>query len=199
MAKLHFKYGAMNSGKTDTLIKAAYNYTENNLQIAVIKPSIDTKGGQTIVTRRGDSRKVDILASPDTDLEIALKEYLKDNKINKLDCILVDEAQMLTKEQVDQLFNIAKNQGISVIAYGLKTDFRTEMFPGSKRLLELADNIEKMPTMCGCGSQAEFNCRKIAGKFVFTGEQIAIDGDGDITYQSLCGTCYSKAKNHNEK
>ncbi len=199
MAKLHFKYGAMNCGKTDTLIKAAYNYTENGLKIAVIKPSIDTKGGQTIVTRRGDSRVVDILITPDANIQTELRKFMAKNKLEKLDCILVDEAQMLTKEHVDQLFDIAKVDDISVITYGLKTDFRTEMFPGSKRLLELADNIEKMPTMCKCGSQAEFNCRKVAGEFVFTGEQIAIDGDGDITYQSLCGNCYNKAKNHNKK
>lgn len=204
MSKLHFKYGAMNSGKTDTLIKAAYNYTENGLEIIVIKPSIDTKGGQTIITRRGDSRHVDILANPDTNIEIAVKKYIDDSGIENLNCILVDEAQMLSTEQVDQLFNITKTKNISVIAYGLKTDFKTEMFPGSKRLMELADNIEKMPTMCSCGAQAEFNCRKVGDKFTFSGSQIAIDGEGEISYKSLCGICYSKAKaetttNINEK
>lgn len=194
MAKLHFKYGAMNSGKTDTLIKAAYNYTERNLKVAVIKPSVDTKGGKKIITRSGNTRDVDILATPDTNIRKAVKKFIKDNEIEKLSCVLVDEAQLLTPEQCDQLFEIAKLDNTSVITYGLKSDFRTMLFPGSKRLLELTDNIEKMPTMCACGSQAEFNCRMENGKYVFEGNQVAIDGEGATTYNSLCGLCYSKEK-----
>ncbi|MGP5129370.1 thymidine kinase, partial [Brachybacterium tyrofermentans] len=90
---------------------------------------------------------------------------------------------------IDHLFRIAKLDGISVICYGLRTDFRTAMFPGATRLFELADNVEKLPTMCRCGSQAEFNCRSIEGRFVFEGEQVAIDGT-DVTYVSLCGPCF---------
>lgn len=184
MAKLHFKYGAMNSGKSDTLIKTAYNYEERGLKVLVVKPEIDTKGDDLIVARGGHSRKADIRANQDTDLE---KEVLKRDKIA---CILVDEAQFLTREQISQLFRLAKQHDISVICYGLRADFRTELFPGSGRLFEVADNIEKLPTMCFCGSQAEFNTRKVNGKYVFEGDQVAIDGADEVTYDSLCGKCY---------
>ena len=194
MAKLHFKYGAMNSGKTDVLIKTAYNYTENDLKVVVIKPSVDVKGGDQIVARCGNRRQVNIMAYPETNIRTAVNDYVKNNQIDKLSCILVDESQLLTGDQVDQLFEIAKQDNISVICYGLRSDFRTNLFPGSKRLFELADNIEKLPTMCACGSQAEFNCRKKGNDFVFEGEQVAIDGEGDIAYESLCGKCYSSKK-----
>lgn len=184
MAKIHFKYGAMNSGKTDTLIKTAYNYEERGLEVVVIKPEVDTKGGQTITARGGHSRKVDILAGRELNLaqEIA--------KRDRAACVLVDEAQFLTSEQISELYEVAKQQGKSVICYGLRADFRTEVFPGSRRLFEIADNIEKLPTMCFCGSQAEFNTRKINGKYTFTGSQVAIDGEDKVEYDSLCGSCY---------
>lgn len=184
MAKLHFKYGAMNSGKSDTLIKTAYNYTERGLKVLVIKPSIDTKGDSTVVARGGHSRTVDILA--DDTLDIA-SEVLKTPNVA---CVLVDESQFLTGRQVGQLFRLAKQHNISVICYGLRADFRTHVFPGSKRLFEIADNIEKLPTMCFCGSQAEFNTRKIDGQYVFDGDQVAIEDGHDVTYDSLCGKCY---------
>lgn len=186
MAKLHFKYGAMNSGKSDTLIKTAYNYGEQGLGVLTVKPSIDTKGDKKIVARGGATRKVDILATPNTDIRAAVKK-----SPNKIACILVDESQFLSEKQIDQLYDIAKRDNISVIAYGLRADFRQELFPGSKRLFEMADNIEKIPTMCRCGSQAEFNCRLVDGKYVFEGEQVAIDGEGTVTYNSLCGNCYN--------
>jgi len=195
MAKLHFKYGAMNSGKTDILIKTAYNYTERDLNVIVIKPSIDTKGGKTVVTRAGGKRDVDILISPKSNIQNKVRKYTANRDLSKIHCVLVDEAQLLTESQIDQLFSIAKHDNISVIAYGLRTDFLSSLFAGSQRLFSLADNIEKIPTMCRCGSQAEFNCRKINDQFVFNGEQVAIDGTGDITYESLCGVCYLKTKN----
>lgn len=183
MAKIHFKYGAMNSGKSDTLMKTAYNYEERGLNVLTIKPSIDTKGGDNLVARGGLKRKVDILAEPNDDLEKLI--------INRSDiaCVLIDEAELLTAKQIDQLYRVAKDHDISVISYGLRADFLTKLFPGSKRLFEIADNIEKLPTMCFCGSQAEFNTRKIDGKYVFSGEQLAIE-QGNVTYDSLCGRCY---------
>ncbi len=194
MAKLHFKYGAMNSGKSDTLIKTAYNYIERGLSVVVVKPSIDTKGDNLIVARAGMTRAVDIIATPDLDIRLSVKKYAKDNGIEHIACVLIDEAQFLTDEQINQLFSIAKEDQTSVIAYGLRADFRTELFPGSKRLLELADNIEKLPTMCRCGNQAEFNCRKVNDEYIFEGEQVAIDGEGSVTYDSLCGSCYLTEK-----
>lgn len=184
MAKLHFKYGAMNSGKSDTLIKTAYNYEERGLKVLVIKPKIDTKSMDSVVARGGHTRKIDILAGTDTNLTEQIEKY------TDIACVLVDEAQFLTEKQISQLYYIAKKRNISVICYGLRADFRTEMFPGSKRLLEIADNIEKLPTMCFCGSQAEFNTRRVNGKYVFKGDQVVIDGQDKVSYDSLCGVCY---------
>lgn len=184
MAKLHFKYGAMNSGKSDTLIKTAYNYEERGLSVIVVKPMIDTKGGNFVTARGGHTRKVDVHAPETLDL---MAEIAKNPNIA---CVLVDEAQFLAEKQISQLYQVAKVFNISVICYGLRADFRTELFPGSKRLLEVADNIEKLPTMCFCGSQAEFNTRKVNGVYVFEGDQVAIEGEGTVDYDSLCGACY---------
>jgi len=186
MAKIHFKYGAMNSGKSDTLIKTAYNYEERGLKVVVIKPGVDTKGEDKVVARGGHERKVDVIASENLDLEKAVLVH------NNTSIVLVDEAQFLSHEQIGQLFRLAKSHNISVICYGLRADFRTQTFPGSKRLFEIADNIEKLPTMCFCGSQAEFNTRKVNGKYVFEGDQVAIDGEDKVEYDSLCGRCYQR-------
>lgn len=186
MAKIHFKYGAMNSGKSDTLIKTAYNYEERGLNVLVIKPGVDTKGDDKIVARGGHSRNVDIIANADTDLLAAISSF------KNIAAVLVDEAQFLRKSQISQLFHIAKDLNISVICYGLRADFKSNVFSGSRRLFEIADNIEKLPTMCLCGSQAEFNTRKVNGSYVFDGNQVAIDGEDAVEYDSLCGRCYSR-------
>jgi len=185
MAKLHFKYGAMNSGKSDTLIKTAYNYKERNLNVLVIKPKTDTKSEHTVIARGGHTCTVDILADAHTNLLSEIKKH------TNISCILVDEAQFLTKKQISELYQVAKIENISVICFGLRADFQANMFPGSMRLFEVADNLEKLPTMCFCGAQAEFNTRKINGKYTFKGKQVAIDGD-KVTYDSLCGNCYMR-------
>ena len=184
MSKLHFKYGAMNSGKSDTLIKTAYNYEERGLNVIVIKPGIDTKGEDKVIARGGHERTVDIIADQTLNLE---KQILQSSDTA---VVLVDEAQFLTSDQISQLFRVAKQHSISVICYGLRADFQTKIFPGSERLFEVADNIEKLPTMCFCGRQAEFNTRKVNGKYVFEGDQVAIDGKESVDYDSLCGQCY---------
>ena len=189
MAKLHFKYGAMNSGKSDTLIKTAYNYAERGLATITVKPALDTKGEDWVVARGGAKRKVDVLVAHGEDLRARIHEAADAQGLRPLHCVLVDESQFLEPAQIDQLFLVAKQDGISVICYGLRTDFTTHVFPGSRRLFELADNFEKLPTMCRCGSQAEFNCRLVDGRHVFEGEQVAIDG-GEVTYESLCGACF---------
>lgn len=189
MAKLHFKYGAMNSGKSDTLIKTAYNYDERGLDTLTVKPALDTKGEDWVVARGGARRRVDVLAAEGDDLRARVNSTADERDLRPLHCVLVDEAQFLEPAQIDDLFRIAKLDGVSVICYGLRTDFRTAMFPGARRLVELADNIEKLPTMCRCGSQAEFNCRAVDGRFVFEGAQVAIDGS-ETTYMSLCGPCF---------
>ncbi len=180
----------MNSGKSDTLIKTAYNYTERGLDVITLKPSIDTKGSAKIVARAGGERPVDILVDPDMNVREQISTFRIETNLANLACILADESQFFQPRQVDQLFEVAKLDNISVIAYGLRTDFLSNVFPGSRRLFEVADNIEKLPTMCRCGSQAEFNCRKVGDDYVFSGEQVAIDGEQETTYESLCGTCY---------
>jgi thymidine kinase len=189
MAKLHFKYGAMNSGKSDTLIKTAFNYDERGLATLTVKAAVDTKGEDWVVARGGAQRRVDVLAHDGEDLRARIMAAADASSLRPLHAVLVDEAQFLQPAQIDHLFRIAKADGISVICYGLRTDFLTRTFPGSQRLLELADNIEKLPTMCRCGSQAEFNTRRVDGRFVFSGEQIAIDG-AEVSYESLCGPCF---------
>lgn len=183
----------MNSGKSTLLINAAYNYEETGKHVATIKPLIDTKGDNFIVARAGLKREVDIVAPKELNLRTAVEHLIGERAVSHLSAVLVDEAQFLQPEQIDNLFEVAKLDDISVIAYGLRTDFRTDLFPGSRRLLELADLLEEMPTMCRCENQARFNCRIEDGKFVFEGEQVAIDGV-DVTYQSLCATCYLTEK-----
>lgn len=194
MAKLHFKYGAMNSGKSDTLIKTAFNYEERGLGAITVKPAIDTKGEDWVVARGGASRKVDVLIDSGHDLREAIAHFRDSHPERTFAVVLVDESQFLDRDQIDQLFLVAKEDGISVICYGLRTDFLTHQFPGSSRLFELADNFEKLPTMCRCGSQAEFNCRIVNGHFVFEGDQVAIDGAGTVGYESLCGLCFLEEK-----
>ncbi|MCL6423592.1 thymidine kinase [Brachybacterium sp. JHP9] len=190
MAKLHFKYGAMNSGKSDTLIKTAFNYAERGLATLTVKPSIDTKGEDWVVARGGARRRVDVMVAPGEDLRRRILQAVEAAAPARVACILVDESQFLEPAQIDQLLLVAKVDGISVICYGLRTDFLTHEFPGSRRLFELADNFEKLPTMCRCGSQAEFNCRTVDGAPVFHGDQVAIEDGAEVLYESLCAACF---------
>jgi len=194
VSKLHFKYGAMNSGKSDTLIKTAFNYTEQGHDVITLKPGVDTKGGENIVARAGGRVAVNILVLPEMDIRTEIQSYIAQQALKDVQCILADESQFFTRPQVDQLFEVAKLDDISVIAYGIRTDFQTNVFPGSERLFELADNIQKLETMCRCENQAEFNCRKVGDRYVFDGDQLAIDGEEAVTYTSLCGTCYLTEK-----
>ena len=170
MSKLYFRYGAMNCGKTTSLLQVAHNYEERGMKVVLIKPSIDTKAENRVSSRIGVEREVDYLVSPDE----SLKGYLNFVSDNFVSCVLVDEAQFLTESQVDELFVFAKIKNIS----------------GSKRLFELADEIEELYTICRCGKRARFNARIVNGEFTLEGGQVAIDGD--VEYESLCGECYLK-------
>lgn len=189
MAKLYFRYGAMNSGKTTLLLQTAYNYEENNMKVIIVKPIIDTKGTNKIVSRIGVERKVDLLLQKEDNLYEIIK-----NKYKKVNCILVDEAQFITKEQADQCMKIVIDLNIPVICYGLRTDFLTNGFPGSTRLLEIAHTIEEMKTICKCGRKAIFNARFANGKFITKGSQVAIDGEKNVKYISMCAKCYENEK-----
>ena len=193
MSKLYFRYGAMNSGKSTNLMQVAYNYEERGMKVLLIKPSTDKKGGDKLVSRLGVERKVDLLINDDQNIYNEVKKW-QDEKY-KIDCILVDEVQFFKAYQIDQLFEIAVCLDIPVICYGLRTDFKMQGFEGSTRLLLLAHSIEELKTICKCGRKAVLNGRKINGKFVFEGEQVAIDNVDNVEYESLCGHCYFKFKN----
>lgn len=189
MAKLYFRYGAMNCGKSAALMQVAHNYNENQKKVIVIKSAIDTKANDYLESRIGLKRKVDILIKPEQSFEAYYDEW---NQC--VDCILVDEAQFLTEKQVEELWVASKMYDIPVICYGLKTDFQSHLFEGSKRLLELSDEQEELITICSCGKRAKFNGRFEDGKFVKEGEKILIDGSNKkIEYRPMCGKCYLKS------
>jgi len=202
VAKLYFRYGAMNSGKSTALLQAAYNYEERGQHILLAKPVIDTKDADRISSRLGVSRPVDFLIGPDDDVRTLFAEHrarvrgdagaLIPDAAGDVACLLIDEAQFLTREQVDDLLRIVVLDGVPVLAYGIRTDFQTQAFPGSRRLLELAHTLEELKTICRCGSKALFNARLVGGRFVFDGDQVAIDelSADRVTYESMCAECY---------
>ena len=189
MAKLYFRYGAMNSGKSTALMQVAFNYEERGMRVLILKPSVDTKGGECLLSRLGVSRPVDRAVTPDMDVFELVKRDMAANE-KPLACVLTDESQFFTAEQAEQLFMVTVKLNVPVIAYGLRTDFSMKGFPGSTRLLELAHAIEEMKTICTCGRKATCNGRKVNGEFVFEGEQVAIDQQNNVEYQSLCAQCY---------
>lgn len=197
MSKLYFRYGAMNCGKSTNLLQVAHNYEERGMKTIIIKPKTDTKGGDKIVSRLGVTSEVDMLIKEDENIFDNVNMWLK-NK-GKIDCILVDEVQFLKKEQIDQLFEIAVKLDIPTICYGLRTDFQMNGFEGSTRLLLIAHSLEELKTICKCGKKAMVNGRKINGKFVFEGKQIAIDHEDNVEYEALCPTCYFKFRDDVKK
>lgn len=208
MAKLYFRYGAMNSGKSTALLQAAYNYEERGQHVLLAKPAIDTKGADQIDSRLGVARAVDFLIRPDDSVRELFAEHRERVRSRGLDalipesdasgsapdvaCFMIDEAQFLTREQVDDLLRIVVLDGIPVLAYGIRTDFQTSAFAGSRRLLELAHSLEELKTICRCGRKALFNARLVEGRFVFDGDQVAIDelSADRVTYESMCAECY---------
>jgi thymidine kinase len=192
MAKLYFTYGTMGAQKTTDLLATAYNFEEHGGKVLITKPAKDTKGDEELVSRIGLHRRVDFLASPEMDIEAeVLSRKAEEERIN---AVLVDEAQFLQPGQVDQLLRLAVVHGIPVMAWGLRTDFRTHGFPGSKRLLEAANELRESIAMCGhgggCEHRAQFNARMVNGRFVAEGDQVAIDGEAAVTYTALCARHY---------
>ena len=182
MANLVFRYGAMGSSKTAALLMVAYNYKEKGMDVKVIKPKVDKKGNDYIVSRIGLEKKADLILDKDD----CVPDY---DFFSNTKCILVDEAQFLTGEQVKDLFILSKMYEIPVVCYGLKTNFKGELFEGSKALFELADRIEELTTICSCGKKARFNARIENDNYVLLGEEIAIDNI-DAKYESVCGKCF---------
>lgn len=192
MAKLYFRYGAMNSGKSTILMQVAHNYEERGMKVLLMKPGIDTKGDNKVVSRVGIERTVDHIILEDENVFDYFEEKVSDEVV----CIIVDEVQFLKRKQIDELMQIVVNYNIPVICYGLRTDFMTNGFEGSTRLLEIAHSIEEIKTICRCGSKAIFNSRMIDGYPVFSGNQVEIDNNQKVTYESVCPKCYYKKRNN---
>ena len=184
MAKLYFKYGAMGSSKTAQALITKYNYEENDLNVWLIKPSADTRDGVSILRSRiGLASQVDVIA-PEVDI---YAQYLG-SQLRRCHVIIADEAQFFTPEQIDQLRAIVNDHSIPVICFGLRTDFQTKLFPGSRRLMELADCIEEIKTMCDCGAKATINARISDGCIVTEGAQVVLGGND--CYIAMCHRCY---------
>lgn len=185
MAKLYFKYGAMGSSKTAQALITKYNYEENGLKVWLLKPSADTRDGEDILRSRiGLQAKVEV-ATPDCDVYTRFRQTRK----GCCDIIIVDECQFLTPEQIDQLRAIVNDFDIPVICFGLRTDFQTKLFPGSRRLMEIADTFDEIKTICDCGNKAIVNARiDENGHIVTEGAQVVLGGND--SYIAMCHRCY---------
>lgn len=192
MAEMVFKYSAMNGGKTINILQTVYSYEENNFKVIVIKSIRDTKGKNTIVSRNGMNREVDILLKEDESL-LTEKNY---QKYYTAKAILVDEVELLNAKQINELWTIAHLINIPVLCYGLKSNFKGEIFSeGVSQLFAIADIIEEIgsTSLCACGKRATFNARMVDDKFTDTGEIVVIDGaKSEVKYVPLCSDCYLK-------
>lgn len=189
MAKLIYFYSAMKGGKSSISIPIAYNLEENKQRVLIIKPGVDTKGDDSIVSRAGGSRKVDLWIDKQD-------SFLSDHNLSRIfavEALIIDEAQFLTEAQVEELWAISKKLNVQVIGFGLRANFQGKLFEGSKRLFELADEISELPIipLCKCGQKALFNARLVDGKYTMSGDECVIDGSQTgITYEPLCGNCF---------
>ena len=189
---LKFYFGTMGCGKTRKLQGDYYSKIGVKRDTIILKPIIDKKGDDSTLARDGEILKAEMLIRKKDNVYMMIAEYLVDHN---LDFVLVDEAQFLEPHHVDELSNVVDVLGINVLCYGLRTDFKGELFPGSKRLFEVADHLSEITSECSCGNNKIYNMRIDNGKPVFDGEQIAIDGI-EATYESVCRKCY---KNANKK
>lgn len=187
MAKLYFKYGAMGSSKTAQALITRFNYIEQGMNVWLIKPATDSRDGVAVLRSRiGLEAEAFPLSSAASVLDIFKNEF-----IGKIDVIIVDEAQFLSPDQVDELHDIVNDYDIPVICFGLRTDFLTHLFPGSRRLLELAESISEIKTICECGSKATVNARfESNGKIATSGEQVFLGGNE--SYRAMCHKCWKR-------
>ena len=193
MAKLYFKYGALGSSKTAQALITKYNYEENDMKVWLLKPSADTRDGASILRSRvGLEAEVEI-ATPDVNIYDRFAAAFA----GACNAIIVDECQFLTEEQIDQLRSIVDDYNVPVMCFGLRTDFRTKLFPGSMRLMELADVIEEIKTMCDCGSKATVNARINDGYIVTEGAQVVLGGND--CYIAMCHRCYVRSIREHKK
>ncbi len=185
MAKLYFKYGAMGSSKTAQALIAKYNYEENDLNVWLIKPSADTRDGEQILRSRIGLQATVQVICPDCDIA----QLFRNTRVGSCDVIIVDECQFMTPAQIDQLRSIVNDYNVPVMCFGLRTDFQTHLFPGSHRLMEIADAIEEIKTICDCGAKATVNARiDSQGHIVTEGAQVLLGGND--AYIAMCHKCY---------
>ena len=193
MAKLYFKYGAIGSSKTAQALITKYNYEENEMKVWLIKPSADTRdGAATIRSRIGLQAECEI-ATPEQDMY----ERFREGFLGSCDVVIVDECQFLTPRQIEQLRAIVNDFSVPVLCFGLRTDFQTRLFPGSLRLMELADCIEEIKTMCDCGAKATVNARINDGHIVTEGAQVVLGGND--CYIAMCHRCYIQGIREHKK
>ena len=192
MAKLYFKYGAMGSSKTAQALITKYNYEENGLKVWLIKPSADTRDGKQILRSRiGLEAEVEVIP-PDMDILARFDETRR----GSCNVIIVDECQFLTERQIDELRAIVNDRNVPVMCFGLRTDFQTKLFPGSRRLMELADEIQEIKTMCDCGAKATVNARiDASGHIITQGAQVVLGGND--SYIAMCHKCYIRGIREN--
>ena len=193
MAKLYFKYGAMGSSKTAQALITKYNYEENDMKVWLIKPSADTRDGvQLLRSRIGLEAEVEVV-TPEADILKRYEELLEEH----YDAVIVDECQFLTEQQIDQLRSIVNDHRVPVMCFGLRTDFQTRLFPGSRRLMEVADTIQEIKTMCDCGAKATVNARIDGlGHIVTEGAQVVLGGND--SYIAMCHKCYIRGIRENK-
>lgn len=185
MAKLYFKYGAMGSSKTAQALITRYNYEENDLRVWLIKPSADSRDGEAVIRSRIGLEGVAQILTPEADV----LEIFRTEQQGKCDVIIVDECQFLTEEQIDQLRAIVDEHNVPVMCFGLRTDFQCRLFAGSRRLMEVADTIQEIKTICDCGAKATVNARiDSEGHIVTQGEQLFLGGND--SYIAMCHKCW---------
>lgn len=186
--KLYFRYGTMGSAKTALLLTQAYNFEERGMSYACLKPVIDTRERAAVIRSRIGIERQCSWIYPETDI-YALAQQMFEDTMSVIDWFLVDEAQFLKPEQIDQLARIVDDYGSNVVCYGLRTDFRTQLFPGSRRLFEIADTIDEIKSTCSCGRKTIVNARIDSnGDFVSEGDQVEIGGDD--RYIAVCRKCW---------
>ena len=189
MAQLYYRYSTMNAGKSIELIKVAYNYEERGKNVLTLIPSVDDRYGIGVITSRIGVQREAIVVNDDTNI---LELYMRENEKHKIDCVLIDECQFLKKHHVQELVEIVDSCEVPVLAYGLKNDFRNELFEGSYYMLIYADKIEEIKTICWCGRKATMVARVVDGQIVKQGEQVVIGGND--MYVSLCRKHYNDGR-----
>ena len=182
MAKLYFRYGAMNSSKTANALMVKYNYEERQQKVLLMKPSVDSRDGMSVIRSRAGLSEECHIITVNMNIYDEVKQYVVRN--SQISCVIIDEAQFLSKEQVYQLTRIVDDLKIPVVCYGLRADFQGNLFEGSQWLLAWADTIEEVKTICWCGKKAIMNGRLRDGKITKEGEQIVLGGND--RYISLC-------------